>query len=105
MNLFYSPLPICISTNLFESLSAEDQQLLLDAAVQAAKAARDNNDATAERMESDLTEQGMTIIAEDEVDNAAFRDAVQSCYEEMESYVGSDWLAAISNRERYHPRL
>ena len=97
VNLFYSPLPICISTNLFESLSAEDQQLLLDAAVQAAKAARDNNDATAERMESDLTEQGMTIIAEDEVDNAAFRDAVQSCYEEMESYVGSDWLAKIKS--------
>ena len=69
----------------------------LDAAAQAAKAARDNNDATAERMEADLAEQGMTIVAEEEVDNAAFRDAVQSCYEEMESYVGSDWLAKIKS--------
>ena len=80
VNLFYSPLPVCISTSLFESLSDKAQQILLDAAVQAAQAVRDNNDATAERMEADLTEQGMTIVAEEEVDSAAFRTAVQSCY-------------------------
>jgi TRAP-type C4-dicarboxylate transport system substrate-binding protein len=97
VNLFYSPLPVCISTSLFESLSDKDQQILLDAAVQAAQAVRDNNDATAERMEADLTEQGMTIVAEEEVDSAAFRTAVQSCYAEMESYVGSDWLAKIKS--------
>jgi TRAP-type C4-dicarboxylate transport system substrate-binding protein len=35
VNLFYSPLPVCISTSVFESFSAEDQQLLRDAAVEA----------------------------------------------------------------------
>ena len=30
-----------------------------------------------------------------EVDSEAFRAAVQSCYEEMESYIGSDWMDQI----------
>lgn len=95
VNLFYSPLPICISTSVFESLSGEDQQILRDAAAEAIQAARDNNDATAESMEADLAAQGMTIISEEEVDSEAFRAAVQSCYEEMESYIGSDWMDQI----------
>ena len=97
VNLFYSPLPICISTQVFESLSAEDQQILRDAAAQAIQAARENNDATAEMMESDLVEQGMTIVAEDEVDAEAFRATVQPCYEEMESYIGAEWMAQIKS--------
>ena len=97
VNLFYSPLPICISTQVFESLSAEDQQILRDAAAQAIQATRENNDATAEMMESDLVEQGMTIVAEDEVDAEAFRAAVQPCYEEMESYIGAEWMDQIKS--------
>ena len=95
VNLFYSPLPICISTSVFESLSAEDQQILRDAAAEAIQASRDNNDATAAEMEADLVSQGMTIISEDEVDSEAFRAAVQSCYEELESYIGADWMDRI----------
>lgn len=98
VNLFYSPLPVCISTSIYESMSAEDQQILKDAAVEAGKAARANNDATAESMEADLTAQGMTIVSEDEVDGDAFRAAVQSCYEEMESYVGADWMNQIKSQ-------
>lgn len=95
VNLFYSPLPICISTQVYESLSAEDQAMLKDAAVEAGKATRQNNDATASTMESDLASQGMTFVQEDEVDSDAFRAAVQSCYDEMESYVGADWMGKI----------
>ena len=46
-------------------------------------------------MEADLTEQGMTIISSDEVDSSAFRAAAQSCYDEMESYIGSEWMSQI----------
>lgn len=95
VNLFYSPLPVCISSSVLNSMSEEDQQILKDAAVEAAKAARDNNDATASQMEADLTEQGMTIISSDEVDSSAFRAAAQSCYDEMESYIGSAWMSQI----------
>ena len=97
VNLFYSPLPLCISTSVYESLSAEDQQILKEAAAEAAKAARANNDATAEKMEADLTSQGMTIVSEEEVDTEAFQAAVQPCYEEMESYIGSDWVNKLKD--------
>lgn len=92
VNLFYSPLPVCISTSVLESFSAEDQQILKDAAAEAATFVRANNDSTAQSMEADLTSQGMTIIAEDEVDTAAFRETVKACYTDMESYIGSEWV-------------
>ncbi len=95
VNLFYSPLPICISSNVFSSLSADDQQILRDAAAEAVTAARDNNDAKADSMETDLAAQGMTIIPAEEVDAEAFRAAVQPCYKEMESYIGSDWIQQV----------
>lgn len=95
VNLFYSPLPICISSNVFSSLSADDQQILRDAAAEAVTAVRDNNDAKADSMENDLAAQGMTIIPAEEVDAEAFRAAVQPCYEEMESYIGSDWIHQV----------
>lgn len=97
VNLFYSPLPICISASVLESLSPEDQELLKEAAAEAAKAARDNNDATADSMETDLSSQGMTIISEEEVDTEAFQAAVQPCYEEMESYIGSEWISRLKD--------
>lgn len=95
VNLFYSPLPICISTSVLEGLPPEDQQILKEAAAEAAKAARANNDSTADSMEADLTSQGMTIVSEEEVDTEAFQAAVQPCYEEMESYIGSEWVSQL----------
>lgn len=92
VNLFYSPLPVCISTQVLNSMSAEDQQILRDAAKEAAAAARANNDATSESMEKDLAEQGMTIVPTSEVDTEAFRTAASNCYSDMESYIGSDWV-------------
>ncbi len=95
VNLFYSPLPVCISTQVWEGLSAEDRQLLQDAAKEAAQAARSNNDATMDKMEEDLTVQGMVIVAEENIDTAAFQNAVKPCYEEMESYIGSEWVEKL----------
>lgn len=95
VNLFYSPLPLCISTSVLESLSEEDQKILYEAAAEAAKAARENNDATAETMEADLAEQGMTIVSSKEVAMDEFRAAAAPCYEEMESYIGSEWVSRL----------
>ena len=47
VNLFYSPMPVCVSTKVYEGLSSEDQKVLKDAAVYAAAAARKNNDDSA----------------------------------------------------------
>lgn len=95
VNLFYSPLPLCISTSVLESLSEEDQKILYEAAEEAAKATRENNDATADKMEADLSEQGMTIVAEEEVAMDEFRTAAAPCYAEMESYIGSEWVSQL----------
>ncbi len=97
VNLFYSPLPLCISTSVLESLSEEDQQILYEAAAEAAKATRENNDATADSMEADLAEQGMTIIDEEEVALDEFRAVVAPCYEEMESYIGAEWVSKLKS--------
>lgn len=95
VNLFYSPLPICLSTKVYESFSPEDQKILREAAVAAAQAARKNNDDSAARMEEDLTKKGMTIVPEKEVDNKAFRGVVKSCYQDMESYIGKQWVEEL----------
>lgn len=97
VNLFYSPLPICISTQLFESFSAEDQQILIDAAKEAANLTRNNNDMKAKSMEDDLTAKGMTIIPESDVDLDNFRKAALPCYDEMESYIGGTWVKDLKS--------
>lgn len=95
VNLFYSPLPVCISTKLFNRMSPEDQQLLREAAAEAARITRERNDASAADMEADLTSQGMTIVPETEVDSDAFRSVAKDCYEDMESYIGKEWVERI----------
>lgn len=97
VNLFYSPLPVCISESVYESLSDEDQALLREAAKEAATETRKNNDSTADKMESDLASQGMTIVSSENVDTEAFQTAVQPCYDEMESYIGSEWIEQIKS--------
>ena len=92
VNLYYSPLPICISSLKMEKLTPEEQAIVRQAAVEAAQAARANNDARASEMEADLSSKGMTIVASDEVDSSAFRAAAQPCYDEMKSYIGGNWF-------------
>ena len=48
-------------------------------------------------MESDLTSQGMTIVSSEDVDTEAFQSAVQPYYDEMESYIGSEWVDQIKS--------
>lgn len=93
INLFYSPLPVCISTSVLKSLPETDQKILQEAAVEAAKFARQNNDSTASAMESDLTKKGMIVVKN--VDTAAFRKEASKSWTEMESYVGKEWIDGL----------
>lgn len=101
INLFYSPLPVCISTSVYKSLSEEDQNILKNAALEAAKETRASNDAMAEKMETDLEADGMTIIPTIDVDTQAFQNAVQPCYDEMESYIGVEWVDRIKEETSF----
>ena len=101
INLFYSPLPVCISTSVYKSLSEEDQNILKNAALEAAKETRASNDAMAEKMETDLEADVMTIIPTIDVDTQAFQNAVQPCYDEMESYIGVEWVDRIKEETSF----
>lgn len=101
INLFYSPLPVCISTSVYKSLSEEDQNILKNAALEAAKETRASNDAMAEKMEIDLEADGMTIIPTIDVDTQAFQNAVQPCYDKMESYIGVEWVDRIKEETSF----
>lgn len=59
---FYSPLLICVSGEVFDALSPEEQQILSEAAVEAGKACRENNARVEEQMLSEMEEQGMTVV-------------------------------------------
>lgn len=95
VNLFYSPLPICISSRVLESFSEEDQQIIREAAQEAVATVRKNNDDSAETMENDLTSKGMTIVPTSEVDSKAFQEAAKPVYEKMESYIGGTWVSDL----------
>ena len=101
INLLYSPLPVCISTSVYKSLSEEDQNILKNAALEAAKETRASNDAMAEKMETDLEADGMTIIPTIDVDTQAFQNTVQPCYDEMESYIGVEWVDRIKEETSF----
>jgi tripartite ATP-independent transporter DctP family solute receptor len=90
VNLFYSPLPVCISTTVFNKFSPEEQKLLREAAVEAGKEARKHNDETAKMMEDDLTKKGMKIIRE--IDTKGFQEEARKCWDEMDSYAGGTWV-------------
>lgn len=96
VNLFYSPLPICISTDKFKTFSPEDQKMLREAAVEAAKFVKNNNDTKAAGMEADLTKKGMTIVKD--VDMKAFQAKVLPAWQEMESYIGKDWVDGLKSQ-------
>ena len=39
----------------------------------------------------------MTVIPEKEVDSKAFRNVAKKCYDDMESYIGGDWVKRLEN--------
>ena len=94
LNMFYSPLQICIADSTLEKFSEEDQQLLRDCAVQAGIATRAANDENDAFMLSDMAADGLEIIETSEIDFEAFREKASSCYsnEELRDYIGAEYV-------------
>jgi len=86
----YNAPSLQVSLSVWDSLSHEEQQILLDSALDAANFGRDR----AKEIEAELTikleEQGMEIIRN--IDKAPFQKAVRPLYEEFRSKIGSDIL-------------
>lgn len=87
---FYSPLLICVSGDLYNSLSQEEQQILTEAAVEAGKLCRENNKRVEEKMLDEMEAQGMTIVRD--VDLAAFRQVLGDFYNSRKEAIGGTYV-------------
>lgn len=92
VNLFYSPLVVCISNSVFDKFDADDQALLKDCAKKAGVATRNDNAKMEQQMLGEMKSKGMTIVTD--VDLDAFRQEAQSCYQnqELKTYIGEDYV-------------
>ena len=98
---FYSPLIICVSGELYDELSPEEQTLLREAAVEAGKLSRKNNAELETVMLEEMEADGMTVVRD--VDTAAFQEVLGSFYAERAETIGGtyveDLLKALEKME------
>jgi len=98
---FYSPLIICVSGELYDELSPEEQTLLREAAVEAGKLSRKNNAELETVMLEEMEADGMTVVRD--VDTAAFQEVLGSFYAERAETIGGtyveDLLKALEEME------
>jgi len=92
----YSPAPLMISRELFDSFSEEDQDIILEAAKNALPYQRDVSQQQEEDFTVELEEEGMTVT-EPELD--PFREAVEDVIEKWKPKIGEDIVDAALDME------
>ncbi|MCE8025463.1 TRAP transporter substrate-binding protein [Billgrantia aerodenitrificans] len=92
----YSPAPLMMGLDLFNSFSEEDQAIILEAAQLALPVQREASQELEQRYLVQLAELGMTVT-EPELD--PFREAVQPVIEKWAPTVGEDLVEAAINFE------
>ncbi len=92
----YSPAPLMMSGQLFDQLSEEDRQIVLDAAETALPVQREASQRLEAQYLDQLAELGMTVT---HPDLAPFREKVQPVIEKWTPTVGEDLVAAAQNFE------
>ncbi|TVP51255.1 MAG: DctP family TRAP transporter solute-binding subunit [Halomonas sp.] len=92
----YSPAPLMMGLDLFNSFSEEDQAIILEAAQIALPYQRDASQELEERYLVQLEELGMTVT---HPDLEPFREAVRPVIEQWSSTVGEDLVEAALNFE------
>ncbi|QEM82316.1 TRAP transporter substrate-binding protein [Halomonas binhaiensis] len=90
----YSPAPLMMSLDLFNSFSEEDQAIILEAAQLALPVQREASQELENRYLTQLEEKGMTVT---EPDLPAFKAAVQPVIDEWSETVGKDLVDAAVN--------
>lgn len=105
-NIQYSDQFLVVNGNLFDSLTPEQQKVVVDAAKRANVISRREVEAADAKQIEFLKEQGMEVYAPTEEEMNQFRDKGQSAYIEwVKSKVGDEWLdlalecAANANKE------
>lgn len=92
----YHPAPLMMSKKLFDSFSAEDQELILEAAATALPVQREASQEQEVESLKELENEGMTVT---EPDLAPFRELVQPVIEKWKPIVGEDLVDAALNFE------
>ncbi|WHH59047.1 TRAP transporter substrate-binding protein [Petroclostridium sp. X23] len=90
----YSPAPLMISKQLFDTLSPEDQQAMFEAAAVAVPVQRAFNQAQEEEIIKDLEAKGMTVTRPD---LEPFRQAVEPVYEKWAPRIDKDLIERVRN--------
>lgn len=85
----YNSQPLMMSLQVFESLTPEQQAVVLDAGQKAAQAMRDVVTERETQMREDLKANGMEFV---EIDLPAFQEAMAPVYEEFRPVVGDELL-------------
>lgn len=93
-NYIYDPLILGMNKDLFDSLSAEDQELVQRAATEAnALQIEENRKRTEKQLEELSSSVTVTELGEEQIEQ--FRDAMDPIYEKYASVWGDDLLAAV----------
>lgn len=90
----YSPAPLMMGLDLFNSFSEEDQAIIMEAAQNALPVQREVSQELEQRYLSQLEELGMTVT---HPDLEPFREAVRPVLEEWSSVVGEELVDAAVN--------
>ncbi len=92
----YSPAPLMISKQLFDSLSPEDQEAVMEAGKIATPVQREASQQQEEQYKKELVELGMTLT---EPDLEPFKKAVEPVYEKWASQIGEEMIEKVRNFE------
>lgn len=94
---FYAAAPLLISKSLWDSLSPEDQEIIMESALEA----RDYERGLIRQMDEEglelLKEKGMEII---EVDKEAWFEAMQPVYEEYKAEIGEEVIQRVLDAQQ-----
>ncbi|MEL7648973.1 MAG: DctP family TRAP transporter solute-binding subunit [Sedimentibacter sp.] len=94
-NYAYDSIVLGMNKDKFESFSAEDQQIIKDAAKEAIAYQRQINREKAATQTQQFIDGGMTVNTLTDEQKAAFKEAVQSVYTEYEPIMGKDLIDAF----------
>ena len=94
---YMTPLAIMTSTTFFDSLSAEDQQILLDGAKKQQETNRELLLANEAKYEKDMMDQGITVTELTSDELQSFRDATANIISDYSDIIGEDVMSLINS--------
>ena len=87
--------PVLVNLKWFNSLPADQQQAIQEAAIEGQKAMRKYMEDELPKVEEDVVKKGGTVYKIQDID--AFRQAVQPVYKEFEGQIGKDLIEKVQN--------